>query len=80
MEVIKDISDNKHLTFFTTETGFGQEAITEEQRAENPLLQKTGVVIDGYELVVNDMFRAVHDVFGHGELGSQFGAVGEENA
>jgi hypothetical protein len=28
----------------------------------------------------NDMFRAVHDYFGHAAYGHQFGALGEENA
>jgi len=30
--------------------------------------------------LVNDVFRAVHDFFGHSELGNSFGAIGEENA
>lgn len=28
----------------------------------------------------SEVFRVVHDYFGHGILGNEFGAIGEENA
>ena len=31
-------------------------------------------------LLVNDLFRAVHDYYGHTELGNGFGVIGEEMA
>lgn len=31
-------------------------------------------------LPVNDMFRAVHDYYGHAAMGADFGPIGEENA
>lgn len=80
-EMLKDLSENKHLYVFSTETGFGQEGITAEQRAENPLLAETEYTdINGKPLLVNDVFRFVHDAIGHGERGNGFGAIGEENA
>ncbi len=80
-EMIKDVRDNKHMYIYSTESGFGQEGITKEQRAENPLLSETEFTdINGEPLVVNDLFRFVHDFFGHTELGNGFGPKGEENA
>ena len=80
-EMLRDVRDNKHMYIFSTESGFGQEGITQEQRAENPLLAETEFTdINGEPLLVNDLFRFVHDFFGHAELGNGFGPKGEENA
>jgi hypothetical protein len=74
-QVIDDLR-NGHLWLFPTDQGFGTGADT----TGNPVLAKTGETIDGKELVVNDIFRIVHDVFGHGLEGVGFGPAGEENA
>jgi len=80
-EMIADLRDNKRMKIFSTESGFGDTPITDQQRAENPLLRDSGVKdINGVPLLINDVFRFVHDFFGHAELGNGFGAVGEENA
>jgi hypothetical protein len=74
-DVFKDIQ-NGHLWFFPTDLGFG----TQTTISENPLLEKTGIFIDGHELAANDVFRIVHDYFGHAKEGNGFGKDGEENA
>jgi len=80
-EMIDDLRDNKRMKIFSTESGFGDTPITEKQRKENPLLRDSGVKdVNGETLLVNDIFRAVHDFYGHAELGNGFGPVGEENA
>lgn len=80
-DMIKDLRDNKRMRIFSTESGFGDEAITDEQRADNPLLQETEFKdANGLPLLANDVFRFVHDFFGHAKFGNGFGAVGEENA
>ena len=80
-EMIQDVRDNKHLYIFGTEAGFGEGAITPEQRKENVMLSRTEYQdVNGNPLVVNDIFRFVHDFFGHTELGNGFGPIGEENA
>ena len=80
-EMIKDVRDNKHLFVLSTEKDFGQNPITDEQRNDNPLLRDSGFTdVNGKKLLVNDVFRGVHDFFGHTERGNSFGAVGEENA
>lgn len=80
-EMIDDLRENKRMKIFSTEFGFGDEAITQQQRKENPLLRDSGFKdSNGQTLLVNDVFRFVHDFFGHAKLGNGFGAIGEENA
>lgn len=76
-DAIIDMQENKHLWVFPTSEGFGTNT---EADKDHPLLQPTGITIDGVDTVVNDIFRIVHDVFGHGAEGASFGARGEENA
>jgi len=75
-EVLADLQKG-HLWVFPTESGFGS---SEADVKDNPLLADSGEVVDGHKLVVNDVFRIVHDFFGHGIEGSGFGPRGEENA
>ena len=80
-EMIDDLRKNKSIKIFSTESGFGDTPITEKQRKENPLLAKTKFKdVNGQPMLVNDLFRAVHDFYGHAELGNSFGPKGEENA
>lgn len=74
---INDIVQNQRLSVFPTEQGFG--TLSEASEA-NPLLMRIGEKWDGKEVTANDVFRAVHDVFGHGKHGVGFRAGGEENA
>ncbi len=71
-----DVAENNHLWFFPTEGGFG----TVNKISDNPLLRKTGEKIGDHELLANDMFRIVHDYFGHLKQGHGFRAAGEDNA
>ena len=80
-DMIDDLRNNKSLNIFSTEAGFGDTPITAEQRRDNPLLAKTKFKdANGRTLLANDVFRFVHDFFGHAKLGNSFGAKGEENA
>jgi len=74
---INDIVQNQRLSVFPTEQGFG--SLVEASQA-NPLLMKIGEKWGGKDVTANDVFRAVHDVFGHGKHGVGFRAGGEENA
>ena len=79
--MLEDLKKNKHLYVYSTEQGFGESEITAKNRAENPMLADSGYKdAKGNRLLLNDLFRFVHDVFGHGELGNSFGPIGEENA
>lgn len=79
-DVLMDIRDNNHMWVFPTDTGFGQASITDEDEAANPLLAKADETVDGIDMRINDVFRIVHDYFGHGLEGATFTARGEENA
>lgn len=72
----RDVAENNHLWFFPTEHGFG----TVNKISDNPMLRKTGEKIGDHELLANDMFRIVHDYFGHLKEGHGFRAAGEDNA
>lgn len=68
-DMTDDVRNNKHLFFLPTQGNFsGPES--------NLMLQPSGV--DGFSN--NDLFRAVHDFFGHAKEGHQFGPKGEFNA
>jgi hypothetical protein len=71
-----DVAENNHLWFFPTEGGFG----TVNKITSNPLLRKMGEKIGDHEMTANDMFRVVHDYFGHLKEGHGFRAAGEDNA
>lgn len=80
-EMLKDLKENKHLYIFSTEIGFGETAITDKQRSQNAMLQDSKMKDkNGKTLLYNDVFRFVHDFFGHSERGNGFGVIGEENA
>lgn len=75
-EMMRDVSENHHLWFFPTESGFGN-----GDTIDHPMLADTGLkTTDGHPLLVNDVFRIVHDFFGHTQHGFQFGPKGEYNA
>jgi hypothetical protein len=74
-DVIKDITENNTLWFYPTESGFGS-----GEAASHPLLAKTAEMHEGKPLLANDVFRIVHDYFGHTPGGHSFGPLGEENA
>jgi hypothetical protein len=75
-QAILDLYQNKHMYVFPTDAGFG--SLTDIQ--DNPLLGDSGVQWNGKPVTYNDIFRAVHDVFGHAKEGVGFRADGEENA
>lgn len=75
VEMLMDIH-NYHMYFFKTEAGFGERTPAKN----NIMLRKTGFFAGKYELCVNDIFRIVHDIFGHAMHGFSFGPVGEDQA
>lgn len=77
-EMVDDIRNNNHLFFLPNDEAFGENP---ELAKGNIGLQKSGIKLDdGYEMTNSEVFRVVHDYFGHGALGNEFGPVGEENA
>ena len=82
---MRDLRNNKRMAVFGTYAGFGTEEITKTEIENNPMLADTGLRWkdqNGIDRIVtaNDLFRAVHDAFGHGLEGAGFRARGEENA
>lgn len=82
---MRDLRENKKMAVYGTYDGYGTQGITATDQEENPLLEDTGLKWkdqNGVEhpVTANDLFRAVHDAFGHGLEGAGFRARGEENA
>lgn len=78
---ILDVVNNNHMWVFSTRDGFGTDDGHEEGWvANNPLLGATPFEISGKPALANDLFRVVHDYFGHIKDGVGFRADGEENA
>jgi hypothetical protein len=73
--VVDDILKNNRLQYYPTDQGYGSGSL-----AKNPLLRETVEMADGKPMLANDVFRVVHDYFGHAKNGNKFGATGEENA
>lgn len=80
-EMMADVRNNKHIYYFQTESGYGEGGITEKMRQENPMLAGSGINFgSAKDVPVNDVFRVVHDIVGHGANGYEFGPKGELNA
>ncbi len=75
-DAMDDLRDNKHMYVYPTEAGFG----SVEAASQHPLLRDSGVRWGGETVTYNDVFRAIHDVFGHHKEGVGFRWDGEENA
>lgn len=75
----KDVQENNHLWFFPTEQGFGTNP-SGIDLSKHPMMQRSGETMNGKPLLNNDLFRIVHDYFGHLKEGHGFRAAGEENA
>jgi hypothetical protein len=82
---MRDLRANKRMAVYGTYDGYGTEGLTAGAVDDNPMLQDTGLQwkdqggVDR-PVTANDLFRAVHDAFGHGLEGAGFRARGEENA
>lgn len=84
---MRDLRANQRMGVYSTEAGFGSgdtAGTVDQNVSNNPLLEDTGLtwMFDGKprKVLANDLFRAVHDAFGHGLEGAGFRAAGEENA
>lgn len=75
-DMVRDVKENKHLHYYPTDQGFGEGA----EGSDHPLLKKTSEHANGKPMLANDMFRVVHDYFGHAKEGTSFGPKGEEHA
>ena len=83
---MRDLRATKSMAVFSTAAGFGS-GYTDLDVNDNPLLADTGIkwpygspAGELRPVLANDLFRAVHDAFGHGLEGAGFRARGEENA
>jgi hypothetical protein len=76
----RDVAENNHFSFFPTQEGFGTGEQGGIDMATHPMMQPSGRTLNGKPLLNNDLFRIVHDYFGHLKEGYGFRAAGEDNA
>ncbi len=78
---INDVIANKRMSVFPTDQGFGGPSAAAVDISGNPLMARSDLrIANDPNTTYNDLFRAVHDVFGHAKHGVGFRARGEENA
>lgn len=75
----EDIIKNKHLYYLRSRSATGE--ADENETAENYApFRSTGIVLNGDDVLFNDLFRAVHNIFGHGMVANTFSTQGEFDA
>lgn len=84
-DFIQDVAKNKRLYFFKTLNPDEEESFGDGSILDHPLLAKTGETVKDsagrpHEMTYNDLFRAVHDLYGHVKEANPIGPRGEENA
>lgn len=75
-DLVRRVRESGVLHVYLTATGHGPGPVT----GFHPLRGPSGIVEHGVELSHNDVFRVVHDVFGHVVHGHEFGPRGEFRA
>lgn len=81
---MRDLRENKSMAVYGTYDGYGND-VTGFKANQNLLVVPTGLQWTDQsgvmrEVTANDLFRAVHDAFGHGLEGAGFRGRGEANA
>lgn len=72
-ELAERVRGSGTLSVFLTRDGHGGPGC-------HPMRESAGIRVDGVDLTHNDIFRAVHDIFGHVMFGHSFGPKGELKA
>jgi len=72
-ELREDVRRSGRLRIYLTDSGHGRRPSS----GYHPLREPSGISVAGVEFRHNDLFRAVHDVFGHVMLDAGFGIKGE---
>jgi hypothetical protein len=75
-EMHEDVRANNHMSVFPSDEGFGSGAAP----SDHPMMEKAPIKMGGKDATYNDLFRAVHDYYGHAAEGNGFRANGEYNA
>ena len=75
-ELVRGVRETGTIQLFLTRSGHGPYG----GAGFHPMRESTGISVKGVELTHNDLFRVVHDVFGHVMFGHSFGPDGELQA
>lgn len=75
-QLVRKVRDTGTIHLFLTRDGHGPPG----SAGFHPMREPSGVTVRGVELAHNDLFRVVHDIFGHVLFGNTFGLRGEFKA
>lgn len=75
-ELIRGVRETGTIPVFLTSSGHGPGG----GAGFHPMRELAGISVHGVELAYNDLFRVVHDAFGHVMFGHGFGPSGELKA
>jgi hypothetical protein len=75
-DLVAKLTATRVLHVYLTRDGHGPGRAA----ADHPMCEPSGVRVRGIDLLYNDLFRAVHDVFGHAMLQVGMGVEGELRA
>ena len=78
--MIEDIKDNHHLWVVPSVPSGTSVVISPEELIKNPMLEDSGEKFGEAPATFDDLFRVVHDYFGHAKEGVGFRSDGQENA
>jgi hypothetical protein len=73
IELKNSFLSTNRLFVFLTENGYGENT----KPSSHPMLEKTDFIINEKQFCYNDLFRAVHDIYGHILSGGNFSLSGE---
>lgn len=73
----REVRRTGHVWVYLTSNGHGTDSSAHRSASEHPLTEPSPYRRGGIQLCQNDVFRAVHDVFGHVARGNPFTAHGE---
>jgi hypothetical protein len=75
-DLIARLAESGVLYVYLTRDGHGRG----KSAADHPMCEPSGIRVRGVDFLFNDVFRAVHDLFGHVMYGYSMGVMGEFRA
>lgn len=75
-DLVRKVRETATIHVFLTRNGHGPSG----NAGFHPMREPSGISVRGVDLTHNDLFRVVHDIFGHVMFGNSFGPGGELKA
>jgi len=80
IELRQKVARSSTIYVYLTDHGYGPEEIRQLNGSNHPMLEFSDYLVHGVQLRYNDLYRVVHDVFGHMMYDYDLGLEGEIGA